>query len=150
MKTIGKFEAVATDITLDGSPFVAVWGDGVMLSADNGKSAMMAGNAAPCSFELESGKRYAVSVGEVGDPVSDYEDSPGYDLCPFASATIVVDTKPDNYNMITLGKAVDVANLINPAAIYSTEGDSDVFYLYVRQNVPLFKASSKEEQPCSK
>lgn len=62
---VGQFEAIAVEIKQDGLPVTAIWSDGVMLSADNGKSPMMAGMSAPCEFTLKAGKRYKVTVEEI-------------------------------------------------------------------------------------
>ena len=61
---VGDFEAEARVTEVDGQELVAVWSDGVMLSADNGKSKLMPGSA-PCEFHLEAGKRYKVIVEEI-------------------------------------------------------------------------------------
>lgn len=64
---IGEFEAVAREIESDGSPVTALWTDGVMLSADNGKSTIMGGMSAPCAFKLQAGKSYKVTVEEINE-----------------------------------------------------------------------------------
>lgn len=64
---VGHFEAKAAAIEVDGTEMVGVWADGVLLSADNGKSPMMSGMSAPCTFKLEQGKRYRVTVEEIAE-----------------------------------------------------------------------------------
>jgi hypothetical protein len=61
---IGQFEGKASLQVLDGESVTAVWTDGVMLSADNGNTNMMPGNA-PCAFKLKSGEQYSVAVSRV-------------------------------------------------------------------------------------
>lgn len=57
------FESVARQVEIDGQPMIGVWGDGVMLSCDNGKSPWMPGSA-PSDVRLEEGKRYRITVEE--------------------------------------------------------------------------------------
>jgi hypothetical protein len=63
-KLKGFFQGEARETKLDGQKVVALWDDGVMLSADNGISLMMPGQA-PCLFKLEAGKTYKVTVEEI-------------------------------------------------------------------------------------
>lgn len=59
-----SFEAVARDVEVDGQKMIGVWGDGVMLSCDNGKSPWMPCTA-PSDVCLEEGKRYRITVEEL-------------------------------------------------------------------------------------
>tara|TARA_R110002094_G_scaffold101364_1_gene101269 strand:+ start:1418 stop:1609 length:192 start_codon:yes stop_codon:yes gene_type:complete len=56
-----KFEAKAIETVIDGHNMIAAWGDGVMLSCDNGNSPWLAGTA-PTDVRLEKGKRYRITV----------------------------------------------------------------------------------------
>lgn len=73
-----SFTAEARAIELNNQPVVAVWSDGVMFSADNGKMKGMPGlQDSVCT--LDAGKRYRISIEEIKDeditPVVDDEQS---------------------------------------------------------------------------
>lgn len=73
-----SFTAEARAIELNNQPVVAVWSDGVMFSADNGKMKGMPGlQDSVCT--LEAGKRYRISIEEVKDegisPIVDHAQS---------------------------------------------------------------------------
>ena len=58
LEKVGSFEAEAHDAKIDDQDVVALWGDGIMTTADN---------VEPCEIKLEKGKRYRVTIEEIKD-----------------------------------------------------------------------------------
>lgn len=59
---LGSYVAEARKVSVDKQDMVAVWTDGVSLTADNGRCPLSGHRDAHCVFKLEAGKRYRITT----------------------------------------------------------------------------------------